>query len=369
MLNFKSLLACAVTIGLLPFAAAEAQTKITYGSYLAARHATNTKSVVPWFEAVEKATNNSLKFELLADGTIVGGRNSLQGIRDNVVDMTIIVDFYTPNDLKTSVILTELSMLGESAAAMTGAVTEMQMMNCPSCTKEAADNNMRILGIYSSTPYNMMCRMPITSAADFKGKRIRASGAWGIWVRALGATPVNITTGEMYEALQRGQIDCTVINIAGLTNYSLADVVKHVVDLPMGTFHGAHVFNMNTSVWNKRTAAEKKAMIDNLPIAMANLVEGAEQEDLNAREEGKKRGIVFSPAPQDLKDALVAHQKTELQRINELAKSRNVKDSEKTIEDFRKLIEKWTRISAEAGTDKAKYAAALKANVYDKVKP
>lgn len=366
MTKTRNFVLAAALVAAVPFGAAQAQDTITYGSYLSARHATNTKSVEPWFRAVEQATNGSLKFQLMADGTLVSGRNSLQGIRDGVVDMSTIVDFYTPNELKTSVILTELSMLGEDAMVMTGAINEMQVTQCPSCQDEAAENNLQILALYASTPYHMICNQPLSSAADFKGKRIRATGAWAVLTTALGATPVNITTGEMYEAMQRGQIDCTLVNVAGLTNYSLAEVAKYVVDMPMGTFHGAHVYNMNSSVWAKRTDVEKAAMVDNLPQALANLVEGAEAEDIHAREEAKKHNIVFLEPAQDLKDAMENLRKDEVKRAIELAKTRGVKDAEKVIGDFQVLIQKWTDIKKETGADAAKFAEALKTNVYDK---
>lgn len=367
MSKTRIMLFAGAVLAALPLAAAQAEQTITYGSYLSARHATNTKSVEPWFRAVEKATDGSIKFQLMADGTLVSGRSSLQGIRDGIVDMSTVVDFYTPNELKTSVILTELGLLGEDAMVMTGAINEMQLTQCPSCLDEAAENNMQILGLYASTPYHMICNQPLSSAADFKGKRIRATGAWAVLATALGGTPVNITTGEMYEAMQRGQIDCTLVNVAALTNYSLAEVAKYVVDMPMGTFHGAHVYNMNTSVWGKRTDVEKAAMVDNIPQALANLVEGAEAEDLHAREEAKKHGIEFLPPAQDLKDAMAALRKDEVKRAIELAKSRGVKDPEKRVADFEALIAKWTDVKKEAGNDWAKFAAALKTNVYDKI--
>lgn len=341
---------------------------ITYGSYLAARHATNVTSVEPWMRAVEKATGGSLTFELMGDGTLVGGRDSLQGIREGLIDMSTIVDFYTPNELKSSTILTELAMLGTDAASMTGAINEMQLLNCRTCISEAEDNNLKILAIYASAPYHFICNKPFSKVEDFKGARIRATGAWAIFATALGATPVNVTSGEMYEALQRGQVDCTLINVPALTNYSLFEVAKYVIDLPIGTFHGAHVYNMNTEVWAERTDTERKAMIDNIAVAMANLTEGAIKEDAHAREVSTKAGVVFAPADQSLIDALATFKKDELTRITELAKSRGIEDPEAMFDKFQELIAKWEGIAAATGSDWKKYAEAMQLHIYDKVK-
>jgi TRAP-type mannitol/chloroaromatic compound transport system substrate-binding protein len=281
--------------------------------------------------------------------------------------MSMIVDFYTPNELKTSTILTELALLGADAVAMTGAINEMQLLNCPSCMSEGEDNNLRILALYASAPYHFICTKPFETLESLKGARIRATGAWAIFVTSLGATPVNVTSGEMYEALQRGQVDCTLINVPALTNYSLFEVAKYVIDLPIGTFHGAHVFNVNTSVWEGLSDTEQAAFVDNLPQALANLTEGAIAEDAKARETATNAGVVFAQPDAALVTALEAFKKTELERVAELAKSRGVNDPGQLFGRFQELIAKWTGIAEKVGDDWNAYADVLKVEIYDKI--
>lgn len=347
-------------------AAADAR-MLTYGSYLSARHATNVTSVGPWIEAVEKDTGGSLTVTLAADGTLVGGRGSLQGVRDGLVDMAMIVDFYTPNELRTSTILTELAMLGSNAAVMTGAINEMQLLNCPSCLKDAAQNNLKIFAIYASAPYHFICSKPFETLESLKGARVRATGAWAIFLTSIGAVPVNITSGEQYEALQRGQVDCTLINVPALTNYSLFEVAKYVIDQPIGTFHGAHVYNINTSVWEDLTDAEKKAFVGNIPKAMANLIEGARAEEKHARQVATEAGVVFAEPDPALVEAIEAFKKTELERVTALAKSRGLENPEPLIVKFQELIAKWEGITADVGDDWDAYAGTMKTEIYDKL--
>src|SRR5699024_10950283 len=70
-----------------------------------------------------------------------------------------------------------------------------------------------LLTMVQQMPNNPMICMgePVQSVADFSGKRIRVPGAgWATEVEALGATPVNVVQAEVYEALERGVIDCAV---------------------------------------------------------------------------------------------------------------------------------------------------------------
>ena len=351
-------------LSLIPAARAET---LTYGSYLAAHHATNVTSVEPYMRAVEKDTNGSISFSLMADGTVVGGRDALQGIRDGLVDMAMIVDFYTPSDLVTSSLLTELALLGSDEVAMTAAINEMQLLRCPGCLQEAAKNNLKILGIYASSPYHFICNKKFEKAEDFRGARVRATGAWAIFVQSLGATPVNVTSGEMYEALQRGQVDCTLINVPALTNYSLFEVAKFVIDLPIGTFHGGHVINMNTRVWERRSPEEQAALKKNVPQALSNLVEGAIRENTVAREKSMAAGVQFLAADPSLVAAVETFRKDELTRVGELARSRGLAEPEPVFAQFQEAIAKWEGIVAEMGGDRSGLAARLQAEIYDKV--
>ncbi|MCH7990559.1 MAG: radical SAM protein [Planctomycetes bacterium] len=57
--------------------------------------------------------------------------------------------------------------------------------------------------------YRPLCKNKVEKVEDFRGLKMRA---WGEFVlqlwSALGAAPVNVLPGEIYEALQRGTLDC-----------------------------------------------------------------------------------------------------------------------------------------------------------------
>lgn len=363
----RALMALLTTATLFAPTIAAAERTITYANGLSANHVTNRVAVQPFAKAVEEATGGSVKFQVLTDGTLVSLRDALPSIRDAVADMTMVVDFYNPNELKTNVILTELSLLGEDAVAMTGAVNEMAITACPGCAADADANNMKILGIYASTPYKLLCTKKIIGLDDFKGLRIRATGAWAGLVEAFGATPVNMATSEQYEGLQRGQIDCSLANLSALTNFGIIDVVKYVVDYPLGTFDGSMFLTINTDTWDSLTEAEKTAIRDNIPAAVADQVHASLQEDVAARSAAEAKGIEFVPAGQDLIDAFKAKQENEVARAVELGNSRGVEDPKALIDSFRTIIAKWTGLSATIGDDPAKFAAALRSEVYDKM--
>src|SRR3546814_20577282 len=96
---------------------------------------------------------------------------------------------------------------------------------------------------------------PVAKPEDFVGKKIRGTGAMGQLVAALGGTPVNITSAEIYEALQSGQADGTLGPLPWLKRYKLWALVKSAHHEPSGTYTG-HNFN-NT---NHRTSGTEQVL-------------------------------------------------------------------------------------------------------------
>ena len=71
---------------------------------------------------------------------------------------------------------------------------------------------------------------PITSLADFKGKKINVLGDYQVAnkLRAFGASVVNIPMADVFMSMQQGVIDATSCDYDLLVSRRLGDVVKHV---------------------------------------------------------------------------------------------------------------------------------------------
>ena len=187
-------------------------------------------------------------------------------------------------------------------------------------------------------------------------------------MKELGATPVAITSSEIYEAMQRGQADCTVGSPAWLTSYTLKDVVKSILDLPLGTYHGALVYNMNMKTWMSLSGEERTAIIKAMPGLVSRIVHAYESESEDAINEAKSgNGVELAMPGADLLAKLKAHRQGEKARVIAKAEEDGVKNAEQMIDKFLGLITKWEGIVAETGGDQAKYEKALWDNIYSKL--
>ncbi|GAA2091250.1 MULTISPECIES: TRAP transporter substrate-binding protein DctP [Brevibacterium] len=81
----------------------------------------------------------------------------------------------------------------------------------------------------------LACKEPVESVDDFRGKQILASSETQIaQLEALGATPVSIDYTEVFDALQRGVLDCSFTAMTVHLGMGVLDVAPYVT-LPVTT--------------------------------------------------------------------------------------------------------------------------------------
>lgn len=93
-----------------------------------------------------------------------------------------------------------------------------------------AEHNIFYLGpSFADQYYHFATTFPVTSIDDIKGKKIRATGAYGKYAAALGASVTVIPGPEMYMAMKLGTIDGAIYGMSGQWDIKLAEVTKTYV--------------------------------------------------------------------------------------------------------------------------------------------
>jgi TRAP-type transport system periplasmic protein len=369
----KLLTSIAIATVMLSSGAIEAR-ELVYSSSVGAKHPVHTAGLEPFFEAITKETGGSLTFKLFPGGTLASGKTTLNAIRNGTVDMGLLADIYTPNELPVSALLSDLAVYGKDARVMTGAVNQTLLLDCAECKTDYTEEKVLPFASYALTPYYLLCGdVTITSAADWQGKKLRGTGAMGVLAAGMGGTPVNITSAETYEALQRGQVDCVMGPQPWLKSYSLWDLVKTVSNSKLGTYHGTNFINFRADTWNKLSKKEKQAIGNNIVSAVVGIARAYEDDDENIRKDAEAKGVKWADVDQSFEDAVAALREKDAARVIELAKSRGVKNPEPIVAKFQENIAKWTKIVNDIGpglwgdAEWAEYGEALKTEVFSKV--
>ena len=365
---FKTLATLAtLTIGAMAFSHSANAEQLTYGTYFKASHNIIVDAVKPYLDEVTQKTNNSLTFKILTDSTVVGARTAAKGVQQGLVDMGTILPIYVPSTFPMTSLFSSLPLFKTNSLIETGAINELFFLDCDECQPEWANSNTTPLAMYGSSPYLLQCSKEINGLGDLNGKRIQGTGEFGSVATALGGLPMGLTGSELYSGMSQGTLDCIIGTVAWLDTYGLKDVVKYVIDVPLGVFRPVSQMNINTKKWNKLSKEQQKAMIDGIPAMVANSAYSYVEEDRTSREHGLAAGIKFAPPPDGFMQALDKIHAEGGIRFVALAKKKGMKDPQRLLDRYLQLEKEWVDIVANAKS-KADYETALRDRIFKKVK-
>jgi TRAP-type transport system periplasmic protein len=110
--------------------------------------------------------------------------------------------------------------------------------------------------------YQLLCRKPYRTIADFKGAKLRSYGAFvPVMWQSFGANAVNVVASELYDGLDKGTFDCAYLPPAFLADFKLYEPAKYLIDLKFGMIEFAPTI-VPTVVWDKWPENVKKLMLE-----------------------------------------------------------------------------------------------------------
>lgn len=365
----NGLIAAAVMAGSLASGAASAK-ELVYGAFISPKHGVMRYALPVWNKAIATATNNAITWKFVGGGQLVDLKGSLPGIKEGLVDGAFVIAPFAPSNVPSTNVIFSTQIFGDDVIAAAGASLEAVLLRCPTCLQEAQANNIVQLGGYATTPYLLMCRKEVKSVAELKGLKIRSAGGGVALVRMAGATPVAMSPASATQALQRGALDCVHGAASWLRSYGYEDVVKAIVDYPLGMGTPAMHLVVSRKTFRAMTPEQRKAHVDASPASVAAAVIDAYIEsDKKILERAKAKGIKFIEAGKDFGELVAKRAKAQREDIIKRAQKFNVGNAGKILDEYDKALEKWKALSKGIGSDKAKFTAALKREIYDKIDP
>jgi len=340
---------------------------LTFGTYVSPTSTTFASGSKLLLERLEEQTNGEMTWEAFTGGAMGGPKELLGNAGSGVLDASGVVDIYVKSSLPHSSLMSSMLIVGEDPLAMAAAMTEFQLLNCPECLEDHENNNVFAMGFSATGTYHLICKDEVHTAEQLAGKKVRAVGGMGRAIQEMGGTAVSITTAEMYEAMQRGQMDCATGSAAWLDTYNLKDFSKSIVSDSLGSYFGIIGMAINLDVWNEFSDEHKQIMKANMAQLTADIGYAYEPEGEVAIENLKAAGGSVYEFDQTLKDKVAELRAGEYDIAIQQAKEMGWEEGEERVMKFRELVEKWHGLMEEIGDDKDAYVAALNREVYDKI--
>ena len=318
-------------------------------------------------EGAGAATNGAITYDLQAGGAIVTGDTALSALRDGLVDGAGIIATYYDSDLPMNSLISNFAFLGGDPRATSGAIAELTLLDCPDCLAEFKTWNVVPFGPYATDPYSLACRVPVAELGDLRGLRVRVSGnAWSRMAEALDMVPTNMPVGEIYEALQRGTVDCTFTGLSLLETLSLGEVAKYVIEIPIGSLFTPANLALNGDFWNSLPEDQQQALIDAAPLAVASTAYGYLAGAVAVKESATERGIAIDPMNESVSAAVDAFVADERASIIAEGEKRGLTNIKEIVAKFEELNKKWAGIVDSIPATKEALAEKLDAEIYSK---
>ena len=109
--------------------------------------------------------------------------------------------------------------------------------------------------------FHLYTNKMINKPSDLAGLKIRVFPAFIPFMKALGAVPVNLPMGDIYSAMERGNVDGFVMTHFGFVkSFSWHEVTKYAIDYDI--YRGTAFVLANPKKWNQLPAHVRQGIID-----------------------------------------------------------------------------------------------------------
>lgn len=182
------------------------------------------------------AEAEGVSVDLYDSGTLLNAEQTIPGLLQGVADVVIQTSSYVSTSYPILGVY-ELPFVNEGfeqirrALAYDGPLT--QLIN-----ETLRPRGLVSLGSMPTTPeWLFTVDRPVEKPEDVRGLRIRTAGqVEGEMVKALGGSPVSMSSAELYEALERGTIDGMVSYMGTVISRDLQNVLRYGTEAHFGDY-------------------------------------------------------------------------------------------------------------------------------------
>jgi TRAP-type transport system periplasmic protein len=201
-----------------------------------------------WAEEITRRSGGKIKIKFFWSESMGKANELVELIGSGGVELGSTAPAYYPSKLPLSAV-TSLPMVYKDVAEVQKVATALSKL--PPIIEENRKNGLRVLYWHTLPEYRIICTKPVASIADMKGKKMRTAGDLipKLWA-SVEAAGVNALSPEVYEGLQRGNLDCALWPMDFMHAYKLNEAANYLSDFNYGAWAGWPVW-VNEKTWQK----------------------------------------------------------------------------------------------------------------------
>ena len=218
-----TLFAATAIAALAAAAGAQGQEKLKFAVFTPDAELTHQIVMKPFVAAVNKDSGGTLQIETFPNGAL--GRNpglQTKMLQDGVADIAWVIPSYTPGVYLDDDVFELPNIIQDSVE---GSVAAWRLLQKGMLR---GYEQYYMIGLFTASPYTFHNNYKTTSAADLKGKKIRAVGTISTeTIKTLGAVPEGMPFTQLVEAISRGVIDGTTGHPIAIHDFGVVRVTNN----------------------------------------------------------------------------------------------------------------------------------------------
>ena len=244
------LLALALCVGLYGCGGAKQSDKDKVYEFTLSMHDPKTTAnavyIQSWIDKVAEVTGNHVKITLYDNATLSAATDIGDNVKSGAVDIGWLYTYYAGQFPLSDVINVPMQGFGDPIVS-----TEvLWALHDKYSQVEGEWGDFKLLMLYGN-PGMILCsaEKPIQSIDDLKGMTIRCpAGAVTDLLSAWGASPITMPPPDLYEAIEKKNINGYIFEPAGICNFSLQEITHYYTDYPL--YDGPFGLIMNKAQWD-----------------------------------------------------------------------------------------------------------------------
>jgi TRAP-type C4-dicarboxylate transport system substrate-binding protein len=234
---------------------AQAQERLIFASPAPAPTPLHAAILEGWAQRVTEASNGTLEIELVTGGTLAGHGQVLERVQSGVVQIGWDIQGYYPGLFpRTEVVALPFGF----DTAEQGTVALNALLDDGTLASEY--QGVHVLNLFTFPNGYVLTAADATDLAGMPGLKLSGINPTRQAIAsALGGVPVALSIVDWYQGLNRGTIDGAIESYSAVPPFRLAEVVDHVIEVPLGG-NAAFMF-MNQEIYDA-LPEEARAAID-----------------------------------------------------------------------------------------------------------
>lgn len=215
---------------------AEAATRLRFANFPAAE-TFPCISMERWATEMRSRLGDKIEIQTFPGGTLLDAKNMVRGVMQGQADIGCISLAYHP-----------------------GAYPFLSAFELHLGFATAETSKVKVIGLFTSAPSQIMSTKPLASVADIKSMTIRSAGVLADVAEAMGMRPVSMPQSDAPEALRKGMVQGIFSSLDVMKDYNFAESCRHGL-IVNSSLYPFMVF-MNMKKWNSLPKEVQEAIME-----------------------------------------------------------------------------------------------------------